>query len=459
MINTMLEHVSIKIEAEEQQAVANISDNNNHELHIKQEPGLNYIQAETNGQAENLLVKQEISDAEQNAELQVLRVESPPKRPRRSTRNAVEVQKLKPTANSLKTAKKETQGSKDTDEGSESYSLKTTRVVGKKRFTCEYCPRTFTKRHRLTEHLNAHRNPDEKPFTCDECGKQFRLHIRMKEHKLRHSKTQKYVCEICNLGCCTKPDYKLHMRHHTNDRRFQCTMCPKAFVRSSDLKTHMRVHTGEKPYVCEVCKKCFRANQNLIVHKKLHLGEASKIFKCEYCEKKFLRNSDRKIHMRSHTGEKPFKCEMCDRCYSSNVNVKAHMQRDHLGEEPRIRKKPGPKPKDWKEEVAKQQKLIEELQNQLKLKMKNEEEILPDQQQQLQQPHHFQPQQQHVVVTKIEKLDAEEKPIIQKISVTVSMTLENVTPSTSKVETTNVQETQSDNRRSRNIKGERKSTS
>ncbi|XP_075159656.1 uncharacterized protein LOC142232847 [Haematobia irritans] len=437
------EHMTIKVEREEKQQTIN------DELLIKQEP-----EADTNypdvldavGQ-ENVLVKQEIGSVTDNAELHVLRTETPPpKRPRRSTRNAVEVKQQNICATPSLPTKQEPEETKDSDEESDSSPSIDTRAPGEKRFSCDQCSRSFNKHYRLIEHMYVHTN--EKPFTCDECGKQFRLQIRMNEHKQRHSKKQRFVCNICNLGCCTKPDLNLHMRHHTNDRRFQCTMCPKAFVRSSDLKTHVRVHTGEKPYACEVCHKSFRANQNLIVHKKLHLGEASKIFKCEYCEKRFLRNSDRKIHMRSHTGEKPFKCEMCDRCYSSNVNVKAHMQRDHLGEEPRIRKKPGPKPKDWKEEVAKQQKLIEELQNQLKqrIKMEAEENIAADK-------HHS------VIVTKVEK--EEQQTIIQKISVTVSMKLENVTPSTSSNEQGNQQEhSQNENQGSNcsTIKKERKST-
>ncbi|TMW48310.1 hypothetical protein DOY81_006619 [Sarcophaga bullata] len=249
-----------------------------------------------------------------------------------------------------------------------------------KRFVCDQCPRSFKKHVRLVEHKRLHTG--EKPFACDECGKQFRIRMRLNEHKLRHSKEKKFKCEICQLACCTKQDLNLHMRHHTNDRRFQCTMCPKAFVRSSDLKIHVRVHTGEKPYVCDICHKCFRANQNLIVHKKSHMGEASKTYKCEHCEKKFMRNIDRKVHMRSHTGEKPYKCEICQRGYSSKFNVRAHIERDHIsangvGTPPRGKKKPGPKPKALREELAKQKKLIEELQQQLLQQIKTDEKIIP----------------------------------------------------------------------------------
>ncbi|KAM7358018.1 uncharacterized protein ACRADG_003137 [Cochliomyia hominivorax] len=249
-----------------------------------------------------------------------------------------------------------------------------------KRYQCDQCPRSFEKHIRLVEHKRLHTG--EKPYECDECGKQFRIRMRLNEHKLRHSKEKKFKCEICELACCTKQDLNLHMRHHTNDRRFQCSMCPKAFVRSSDLKIHVRVHTGEKPYVCDICHKCFRANQNLSVHKKSHMGEASKTYQCEMCDKKFMRNIDRKVHMRSHTGEKPFKCEICQRGYSSKVNVRAHIERDHMSgtkeETPgKTKRKTGPKPKALREELEKQKKLIEELQQQLMQQIKTDEKIIP----------------------------------------------------------------------------------
>uniref|UniRef100_A0A1I8Q4F7 C2H2-type domain-containing protein n=1 Tax=Stomoxys calcitrans TaxID=35570 RepID=A0A1I8Q4F7_STOCA len=245
--------------------------------------------------------------------------------------------------------------------------------LGERRFACDQCPRSFRKNVRLVEHKRLHTG--EKPFVCDECGKSFRIRMQLNEHKLRHSKEKKFICEVCQLGCCTKQDLNLHMRHHTNDRRFHCTMCPKAFVRNSDLKIHVRVHTGEKPYVCDICHKCFRANQNLSVHKKSHMGEASRTYKCEHCDKKFLRNIDRTVHMRSHTGEKPFKCEICNRAYSSKFNVRAHIERDHISENGK--KKPGPKPRALKEELAKQKKLIEELQQQLLQQIKTDEKDIP----------------------------------------------------------------------------------
>ncbi|XP_061394224.1 zinc finger protein 260-like [Musca vetustissima] len=344
--------------------------NNLKGIQIKQEPAgqdeATTLNAKEVLEFANYPVKQEKGD-EAGGNVEEFLAASPPRRTRRSARNLKDASPPK--------RKLSLQG-KDGNESSDSYNSPTTQKQnGDKRFTCPDCPRSFNKHFRLVEHQFIHNG--EKPFTCDECQKQFRFMHRLEEHKQRHSKQLKFICEICNLGCCTRADYNLHMRHHSNDRRFQCSMCPKAFVRSADLKTHIRVHTGEKPFICEVCNKSFRANQNLIAHKKLHMGDALKNFKCEYCEKRFLRNIDRKIHMRKHTGEKPFKCKFCDRSYSSNVNVKAHMERDH-SEGPVIRKKPGPKPKDWKEQIARQQKLIEELQAKLKQQVKQEEIIVPD---------------------------------------------------------------------------------
>lgn len=57
-----------------------------------------------------------------------------------------------------------------------SYSI----FSGVKPFSCNLCPKSFTKKHHLKTHLNYHTG--NKPYACEKCGLTFSQSSNMRTH-------------------------------------------------------------------------------------------------------------------------------------------------------------------------------------------------------------------------------------------------------------------------------------
>ncbi|XP_065089303.1 zinc finger protein 660-like [Ochlerotatus camptorhynchus] len=113
-------------------------------------------------------------------------------------------------------------------------------------YQCEYCPKGFNQRYKLTTHIRTHTN--EKPHVCSQCDKRF-----------------------------TNPaDLKIHIRSHTQERPFKCKNCNKSFITSGHLLRHAQTHSGLKRYSCDICEAKFSQNTHLLRHKQVHLKKHHK---------------------------------------------------------------------------------------------------------------------------------------------------------------------------------------
>nr|XP_016926029.1 gastrula zinc finger protein XlCGF26.1-like [Drosophila suzukii]XP_016926030.1 gastrula zinc finger protein XlCGF26.1-like [Drosophila suzukii] len=175
----------------------------------------------------------------------------------------------------------------------------------KKRHSCNYCPKHFSKKSSLQRHLGTHTG--DNPFKCTYCVESF---------------FHKSILET-------------HLRSHTGEKPFKCTHCSKAFTQNSHLQRHMRTvlqsQTGERPFKCTHCSKTFTQNGHLQRHMRTvlqpHKGERP--FKCTHCSKTFTQNSHLQRHMRTvlqpHKGERPFKCTHCTKTFTQNLHLQRHM--------------------------------------------------------------------------------------------------------------------------------------
>ncbi len=79
-----------------------------------------------------------------------------------------------------------------------------------------------------------------KKSTCPECNGEF---INLSLHRLTHYPSQRYGCHLCPKTFSQRMYLKQHLNIHIKERKtFSCNQCPKSFKWERSLKHHMMSH-------------------------------------------------------------------------------------------------------------------------------------------------------------------------------------------------------------------------
>ncbi|XP_059154133.1 zinc finger and BTB domain-containing protein 24-like [Physella acuta] len=142
----------------------------------------------------------------------------------------------------------------------------------KKSYLCSTCGKSFTTKHSLAEHTNAHTGV--KPHICEHCGKSFSYESALRDHRYTHTDAKHFWCTHCQKGFSQRSGLKMHMRIHRQHKMFICTECGRGFTQKQALQRHERVHKGEKPFICKHCGRFFTdasiIRRHLILVHKIH---------------------------------------------------------------------------------------------------------------------------------------------------------------------------------------------
>ncbi|CAH1790699.1 unnamed protein product [Owenia fusiformis] len=254
------------------------------------------------------------------------------------------------------------------------------RPIGKKRFQCPNCDKSYTSKGGLNEHLLILHNPYS--YQCGVCKELFRNSKELEQHMIKHSKDEKkyFKCQYCDRLFRTKRSCKEHETIHTG-KPHKCDICEKTYVTKQSLKRHEKIHIREKSNstiengnvenindqstrsqsensltedclldanevdikeestsVNEKSLSCcgikFSSFTTLEAHERLHkkITKRNHSLKCQYCEMTFTEMHLLKDHERKHTGEKPYKCQFCDSYFRTSGNRYGHEKnRCHIG--------------------------------------------------------------------------------------------------------------------------------
>ena len=150
---------------------------------------------------------------------------------------------------------------------------------GDKRFTCEHCPYSASKKCVIKSHIKEVHDKT-KDHACEECEyvtsrKRSLMRHLDAVHKLGD---KRYKCEKCPYSSAEKARLKYHNSSvHSIGEKIKCDKCPFSSARKDEIKRHIElVHERIKKHVCGECGYATTRNSLLehhikYVHKNLRL--------------------------------------------------------------------------------------------------------------------------------------------------------------------------------------------
>ncbi|KAL5020280.1 hypothetical protein ScPMuIL_003172 [Solemya velum] len=195
----------------------------------------------------------------------------------------------------------------------------------KRKIPCPMCPRKFSKKVNLDQHLKAH--SEGLAHTCQLCHSSYARLCDFTRHVRSHDDGERFRCSYCNVVCENRQALIAHSQtEHDDDKPFKCTHadCTFATYKYYYLADHQLIHREEKSYVCPKCNKGFSQSGGLISHSRSCLQ--TKSYLCDLCGQTFNHLGSMKTHRRVHLGEKPYVCQQCESRFSDHRNLKRHMR-------------------------------------------------------------------------------------------------------------------------------------
>ena len=130
---------------------------------------------------------------------------------------------------------------------------------------CSNCNKAFNNQLSLTHHQYEHKTCQ---FECKTCGEDFPFESQYKTHLLTHSNRRKHACTYsdCDRQFKNIGDRNRHIREHTNEW-LQCLDCPDYKTKEKrNFESHRLKHSKIDRYWCELCGQGFIYNTQKIRH-------------------------------------------------------------------------------------------------------------------------------------------------------------------------------------------------
>ncbi|BFZ00059.1 hypothetical protein BsWGS_03098 [Bradybaena similaris] len=209
-----------------------------------------------------------------------------------------------------------------------------------KRYTCQFCEKSFTSQEQHLVHESTHTNT--LPYTCaySDCGKSFNSKFKYQRHLAVHMKPNNFKCKFCPSTFNRVDHLKNHLLVHDGNRgEFTCSICGKSYLYKTSLTFHMARHEAEEgdSLRCLVCNTKCESKEDLRLHVNTHNRykkevERQRKHSCGLCQKLFTTAKDIRRHMVTHSKERHFLCEHCPQTFVRKDHLRRHYTSNHKEE-------------------------------------------------------------------------------------------------------------------------------
>ena len=169
-------------------------------------------------------------------------------------------------------------------------------VRERKRFNYGQCFQSYISKNALQNHVKTQHEIHE-PVICPHCNKSFLIKKYLNEHVTKihiNGGIKRFQCDKCFESFTRKTLLQTHVKSkHEIHEPSICNYCNKSFKIQEYLDKHIsNVHKNNviKNHKCDACNQTFKKNQSLKMHIQF-VHEKKLPFQCTECEKKFSKKS------------------------------------------------------------------------------------------------------------------------------------------------------------------------
>lgn len=206
---------------------------------------------------------------------------------------------------------------------------------GLKRFECNRCQKSFSRKTHLERHLLSHLTNEEKPFHCSICNKGVITQQQLNRHEITHTKSFSCPYNNCQEAFYKHPQLRSHILS-VHLEKLVCKHCSKNFQRPYRLENHIKKHHNPDvvtPYNCSFpnCLRSFKTWTQLTLHTK---NDHPKL-QCNICNKFLVGETGLKMHMKIHDDTlvtRNWKCSLCKtpkRSFPKKQTLIDHYKEEH----------------------------------------------------------------------------------------------------------------------------------
>ncbi|KAK8768867.1 hypothetical protein V5799_014668 [Amblyomma americanum] len=105
--------------------------------------------------------------------------------------------------------------------------------------TGEICPEDSDTTQVKNEAADVPVQPPKRRFSCHLCPKDFSQRGSLRDHLKTHSAGKSYECHLCPQKFSYLSNMRRHVRFHAGKKMFRCQLCGGQFTRMTGLRNHM----------------------------------------------------------------------------------------------------------------------------------------------------------------------------------------------------------------------------